>query len=306
MSDNKIQSGNIDASAIHETDKGSAQSKKSKKKKGRGTVFDRKAKVGNYKRKGVPYGAEPPPLAMKVNAHQSDTRMLDETRRNPMHKVSTSNTGKHTLRLAEYEETIIEAPAHLTPQPLPEKLEPVDPKCYKVEMPVALKEEVSAHEQAAHEYYLTQSAARKEAARHMEAKRAEEALTVMEAPPNHLTPNDIASMRSQVFHTVISQTARVANVLNGDEKWNPQQVRLYGMLLNKVLPDLHHSYSEVAVQDTDVNKLSRQELEAIIASSANTDAAQSIVESDYAPSFDDSPDPEPVAPVIITPPKDVN
>lgn len=302
-----------DNDIIDNTNTEAPKPKKPRKKKKAKQVFDRKATAGSYKRKGVPYGTAPTAQAMNVNAHRADTRMLDETRRNPMHKVSTANTGKNTLRLSEYETQTVEVPPHLarqpdpqpqpqpTPQPLPD---PVDPKCYKVEMPSAMKEEVTAQEQAAHDYYLTQTAARKEAARHHEAKRAEEALTVMEAPPNHLTPNDIASMRSQVFHTVATQTATVANVLNGTEKWNPQQVRLYGMLLNKVLPDLHHSYSEVAVQDSDVSKLSKAELEAIIASSTNTENAQVIVESDYTPSFSEDPDPDPIGPVIITNPQD--
>ena len=72
------------------------------------------------------------------------------------------------------------------------------------------------------------------------------------------------------------------------------------MLLNKVLPDLHHSYSEVALQDSDVNKLTRKELEDIIASSSNTTAAQDIVEENYSPSFDHHPDPSPSGPAIIT------
>jgi len=267
-------------------------------------TYTKKGDLPSYKRKGVSYGSSKPTSAMKVNSVSHDKRMLDEAHRSPLHKTSNSKTTKYTLVPADYKPTILEIPAHLAQQEEPEEVPilptPVDPTCYKVEFPESMKAEQTAQEQAAHDYYLTNTAATREAARHSEAKRTEEALTVMNAPINHLQPNDIAVMRSQVFATVATQTQKVVGVLNGTEQWNPQQVRLYGMLLNKVLPDLHHSYSEVAIQDSDVNKLTRKELEDIIASSANTTAAQDIVEEDYRPSFNHLPDPDPSGPLIIT------
>ena len=281
--------------------------------------WTRKDLVATYKRKGVAYGASPPTASKKVNAIAHDRRMLDEAQRSPLHKISGTKTRKYTLVPADYKPTTLTIPPHLARQDTPteeqtsqtraqEYLESItptkppqaDPQCYKVEFPDAMKPEQTAQEQAAHEYYLHHTAATREAARHTEAKRTEEALTVMAAPLHHLQPNDIANMRSQVFATVASQTNKIVGVLNGTEQWNPQQVRLYGMLLNKVLPDLHHSYSEVALQDSDVNKLTRKELEDIIASSNNTTAAQDIVEEDYRPSFDNTPHPSPSGPVIIT------
>ena len=284
--------------------------------------WTKKDVVASYKRKGVAYGTSPPTASKKVNATIHDRRMLAEAERSPLHKTSASRQTKYTLLPADFQPSTLAIPTHLArqeeqkeeqPQPTPAQLDleantptrppQADPQCYKVEFPAAMKPEQTAQETAAHDYYLTHTAATREAARHTEAKRTEEALTVMAAPLNHLQPNDIAVMRSQVFATVATQTAKVVGVLNGTEQWNPQQVRLYGMLLNKVLPDLHHSYSEVAIQDSDVNKLSRKELEAIIASSSNTNAAQDIVEEDYRPSFDTTPHPNPTGPVIITQPQ---
>jgi len=280
--------------------------------------YTKKGITSSYKRKGVAYGSSKPTAAMKVNATSHDRRMLDEAKRSPLHKVSTSKLTTYTLVPADYKPTILTTPSHLArqiEQPeeqaeteeqiylesiKAERPDPVDPQCYKVEFPESMKPEQDAEEQAAHDYYLSHTAATREAARHTEAKRTEEALTVMNAPINHLQPNDIAKMRSQVFATVATQTNKVVGVLNGTEQWNPQQVRLYGMLLNKVLPDLHHSYSEVALQDSDVNKLTRKELEDIIASSSNTTAAQDIIEEDYRPSFNSQPHPDPTGPVIIT------
>ena len=282
-------------------------------------AYKKKGVVASYKRKGVTYGTSKPTSTMKVHAVTRDKRMLDEASRSPLHRTKSSKLTTYTLVPADYKPTTLSIPVHLArqthlqPEQEPEQtpqqdyhesqlphLAPVDPKCYKVEFPSAMKTDQSAQEAAAHDYYLTHTAASREAARHTEAKRTEEALTVMAAPINHLQPNDIAIMRSQVFATVQSQTQKVVGVLNGTETWNPQQVRLYGMMLNKVLPDLHHSYSEVAVQDSDVNKLSRKELEDIIASSSNTNAAQDIVEENYRPSFNSDPHPEPIGPVIIT------
>jgi hypothetical protein len=278
-------------------------------------TYTKKGFTSSYKRKGVAYGSSKPTAAMKVNSTAHDKRMLDEAHRSPLHKTSTSKTRTYTLVPADYKPTILTTPPHLARQPEPptetkeqiyleslkaDRPDPIDPQCYKVEFPEAMKPEQDAEEKAAHDYYLSHTAATREAARHTEARRTEEALTVMNAPINHLQPNDIAKMRSQVFATVATQTNKVVGVLNGTEQWNPQQVRLYGMLLNKVLPDLHHSYSEVALQDSDVNKLSRKELEDIIASSSNTTAAQDIMEEDYRPSFDHHPDPDPTGPVIIT------
>ena len=314
----------VDASDTISTEPSTSKKKVYKKPKGYKPLTNRegtKAKVSNYKRKGVSYGSPPPPIAMKVNATYHDKRMLDEASRSPLHKTSSTKKRKYTLVPADYKPTILTTPVHLARQedlpeaehqPTPEQIyldsittdipKRVDPQCYKVEFPESMKPEQTAQEQAAHEYYLHHAAANREAARHTEAKRTEEALTVMAAPKNHLQPNDIAIMRSQVFATVATQTQKVVGVLNGTEKWNPQQVRLYGMLLNKVLPDLHHSYSEVALQDGDVNKLSRKELEAIITSSSNTDAAQTIIEDNYHPSFNSQPDSDPSGPLIMTHP----
>ena len=238
--------------------------------------WTRKDIVATYKRKGVAYGASPPTASKKVNATAHDRRMLDEAQRSPLHRTSSTKKRKYTLVPADYKPTTLTIPPHLARQDTPtetteeltsqqepqtkeqaylESITPTkppqaDPQCYKVEFPDAMKPEQTAQEQAAHEYYLHHTAATREAARHTEAKRTEEALTVMNAPSNHLQPNDIANMRSQVFATVATQTNKIVGVLNGTEQWNPQQVRLYGMLLNKVLPDLHHSYSEVALQDS--------------------------------------------------------
>lgn len=282
-------------------------------------AYKKKGVVASYKRKGVSYGSSAATSKKKVHATSHDRRMLDESLRSPLHRTANAKKTTYTLLPADYKPTTLSIPPHLArmEDPAPAKAveltpqqqqynsqvtkpPPIDPTCYKVEFPEAMKKDQSSQEQAAHDYYLTHTAASREAARHTEAKRTEEALTVMAAPMNHLQPHDIAVMRSQVFATVQSQTNKVANVLNGTEQWNPQQVRLYGMMLNKVLPDLHHSYSEVAVQDSDVNKLSRKELEDIIASSSNTNAAQDIVEENYSPSFNDDPHPNPTGPVIIT------
>ena len=61
----------------------------------------------------------------------------------------------------------------------------------------------------------------------------------------------------------------VREVLDGNKQWNNQQVRLFGMMLNKVMPDLHHSFNEHAIENKAAHELTFNELQAI-AAQANT------------------------------------
>ena len=52
-------------------------------------------------------------------------------------------------------------------------------------------------------------------------------------------------------------------VLDGTKKWDNQQVRLFGMMLNKVMPDLHHSFNEHTVETKNMDELTIEELQEI-------------------------------------------
>ena len=82
-----------------------------------------------------------------------------------------------------------------------------------------------------------------------------------------LTPGDIMKLRGKTLQIVNNRLADAGKVLDGKKQWNNQQVRLFGILLNKIMPDLHHSVvqGELEVHTKDAHELTREELEAIVA-----------------------------------------
>jgi len=79
-----------------------------------------------------------------------------------------------------------------------------------------------------------------------------------------VTPQDVQAFRRRIMDVVEDNVGRAQQVLEGTEVWTNAQVRVFSVLLNKVVPDLHHSYSEVSVQKKKLDDLTREELEGII------------------------------------------
>jgi len=80
-----------------------------------------------------------------------------------------------------------------------------------------------------------------------------------------VTPIEVDRVRRTVLDVVRKQMPSVREVLDGSRQWNNQQVRLFGMMLNKVMPDLHHSFNEHAIENKAAHELSFNELQAITA-----------------------------------------
>ena len=80
-----------------------------------------------------------------------------------------------------------------------------------------------------------------------------------------VTPVEIDRVRRSVLDVVRKNIPQVREVLEGERKWDNQQVRLFGMMLNKVMPDLHHSFNQHTVETKELHELSMAELEAIAA-----------------------------------------
>ena len=78
-----------------------------------------------------------------------------------------------------------------------------------------------------------------------------------------VTPIEVDRVRRSVLDVVRKQIPAVREVLEGDKQWNNSQVRLFGMMLNKVMPDLHHSFNEHAVENKAAHELTFAELQAI-------------------------------------------
>lgn len=81
-----------------------------------------------------------------------------------------------------------------------------------------------------------------------------------------VTPKEVDRVRRSVLDVVRKNIPNVRKVLDGKKNWSNQQVRLFGMMLNKVMPDLHHSFNQHSIETKDPNELTLEELEAIAAS----------------------------------------
>lgn len=86
-----------------------------------------------------------------------------------------------------------------------------------------------------------------------------------------VTPLEVDRVRRSVLDVVRKNIPQVREVLDGNRNWNNQQVRLFGMMLNKVMPDLHHSFNEHSIETKSENELTYEELQQIAAQALRTD-----------------------------------
>ena len=83
------------------------------------------------------------------------------------------------------------------------------------------------------------------------------------ATKHELTPMQSSQIRGQIAGFVRNQIDIANNVVVGAVEWNPTQARVFGMLLNKVVPDLNASYVQHEHNNKNIIDLSREELERI-------------------------------------------
>lgn len=86
---------------------------------------------------------------------------------------------------------------------------------------------------------------------------------VAEAGKTKLTPAQSAKIRGQIADYVKDQIAVANEVVMHGKEWSPTQARVFGMLLNKVVPDLNASFVQHEHQVKSLTEMSREELEAI-------------------------------------------
>lgn len=77
-----------------------------------------------------------------------------------------------------------------------------------------------------------------------------------------LRPEQVLEMQNEIAEGVRENIAKARMVLAGTETWNANQVKLFGLLINKVVPDLHHSLIERRPPKK-LSDMTREELEAI-------------------------------------------
>lgn len=94
-----------------------------------------------------------------------------------------------------------------------------------------------------------------------------------------VTPLEVDRVRRSVLDVVRKQMPDVREVLAGTKNWNNQQVRLFGMMLNKVMPDLHHSFNEHTIENKEVHELTYEELQRIAAQADAADAEYEEIEN---------------------------
>lgn len=85
------------------------------------------------------------------------------------------------------------------------------------------------------------------------------------APPVPLTRQQVLSLRQEIYAAVVAALPHVTAAVAGEGgiSLSNQQVALFRTLLAKVLPDLQATYAQVNVLTQSLDRMSREELEAI-------------------------------------------
>ena len=78
-----------------------------------------------------------------------------------------------------------------------------------------------------------------------------------------LTPAESGKIRAEIANYMRDQLVDAHQVVMGAKEWNPTQARVFGILLNKVVPDLNASFHQREHTTKLLTDLSREELEAI-------------------------------------------
>ena len=91
------------------------------------------------------------------------------------------------------------------------------------------------------------------------------------ADETRLTPQQSSQIRGEIAKYVTDQLHLANAVVTGAVDWNPTQARVFGMLLNKVVPDLNASFHQHEHEVKQLTDLSRSELEAIAQGVASID-----------------------------------
>jgi hypothetical protein len=89
-----------------------------------------------------------------------------------------------------------------------------------------------------------------------------------------ITAEEVDKVRGRVLETVKENLPNVRGVLLGNLRWTNQQVKLFQIMLNKVLPDLSASMNEHIHKNRTVDQLTRAELEAIVSAAKRAERVE--------------------------------
>jgi hypothetical protein len=91
-----------------------------------------------------------------------------------------------------------------------------------------------------------------------------------------IRPDEIAALRRRMLEVVQSGVEDVAQVLQGKKEWNNQQVRLFSILVDRVMPKVSNVNMEQK-QEKKLDELSIEELEALALGKKNHQAIDAVV-----------------------------
>ena len=93
-----------------------------------------------------------------------------------------------------------------------------------------------------------------------------------------LSPAMSANIRGEIASYVKDQINLAHTVVLGHTEWNPTQARVFGMLLNKVVPDLNANFVQHEVNMKQLTDLSREELERIAQGVSEIEVQGEVIE----------------------------
>lgn len=100
------------------------------------------------------------------------------------------------------------------------------------------------------------------------------------ASNTQLTPKQAAQLRTEVYKFVQNQLVDANDVVLGAKEWSPTQARVFGMLLNKVIPDVNASFVQHEHTTKSLRELSREELEAIAQGESEVTVEAEVISND--------------------------
>ena len=92
------------------------------------------------------------------------------------------------------------------------------------------------------------------------------------------SPAESQKIRTQICNYMSTQLEDANAVVMGAKSWNPTQARVFGILLNKVIPDLNASFHQHEHSTKALTDLSREELEAIAQGVSTIEAEYTEIE----------------------------
>lgn len=118
---------------------------------------------------------------------------------------------------------------------------------------------------------ITLSKERVRTRKHQEALALAEKTSVLASymAKKGVTPEEIAHVRKKIFHIVNYNVGQAEKVLSGEIKWDSNQTRIFGMLLDRVIPKVSHTHTTVDISSKPLHELSRSEIESLLSQSGN-------------------------------------